>query len=145
MGDFERTRIDVHPGNFWNGGFFEEAEEEFAFAAAKVEDGGWREGFDKVGDAIETDGVEGDLLLNFGFFGHFFWLLGFGSKSGEGFPRETTLMLKVAGDDPVTFGMVLKPVFAFAEELFNFLFTDPVVLLAVEDGDEDEEMLEEAR
>lgn len=139
--DFERAGIDVHPGDFWNGGVFEKAVEEFSFPTTKVEDGGGSEGLDDFSDTVETEGMKGDLLFDFGLFFEF-GVFRFGRELGEGLTGEATLKFEVAGDDPISLGMILEPVFSFAQELFDFLFSDPVMFLAIEDGNEDEEVLE---
>lgn len=143
--DFERARIDVHSGDFWDRGLFEKAVEELALAATEIENRGRSEGFYDFGDAIDAEGMKGDLFFDFGLCGVFFGIavVGFRSEAGEGFTGETTLEFEVSGDDPVSLGVILEPVLAFRQELFNFLLADPVVLLPVEDGDENEKVLEE--
>lgn len=138
--DFERAGVDIHSGDFWNGGVFEKAIEKFAFATSKVEDGGGSEGFDDFSDAVETKGMKGDLLFDLGFFPGFGVFL-FGRELGEGLSGEAALKFEVAGDDPISLGMILEPIFAFAQELFDFFLADPVMFLSIEDRDENEEVL----
>ena len=116
--------------------------EELALAATEIEDGSGSEGFDDVGDAVEAKGVEGYFLFNFGFF-FGFGIFNLRGELGESLTGETALEFEIAGHDAIALGVILKPILALAEELFDFLLADPVVLLSVEDGDEDKEVLQE--
>ena len=83
LGDFEGARINVQAGDFRDGGFLEEATEEFPFAATEVESGIWSEGSDEFGDAIKANGVKRDLFFDFGLFlGFVFFCCGRGDSLG---------------------------------------------------------------
>lgn len=64
-------------------------------------------------------------------------------QSSEGVGGEPAIVAKVATCDQLTVRMSGQPVAASAEKLVDFFGTDPVVLVVIEHGQEDKQVLEE--
>ena len=53
------------------------------------------------------------------------------------------MVTQIAASDGVALGMIVEPAFAALEQLFDFVFADPVVFLVVEDRNKDIKMVEQ--
>ena len=144
-GAFQLGQGGLQPGDAGDARLFGQGGQQAALAAAQVGHGGGAQVFQRLDHGLDPGLGQVQRLFQLGLpgrlrraFGRRF-LVG-GGQPFHGLLQQGRAFGQVAADDGFLVGVVVQPALAGAEQLVDFVFGHPVVLFAVQGGQQDAEL-----